>query len=140
MRRLGLSGEFYRGRGIGGLGAGIGRAVLFGGNPSYPSTSIRGLDSAGGWGQLKLQLTSKIELNGVFAEDDAFAGDIRGFASDANNFGTILGLNRGQLANIIYRPRSDLLLAAEFRHLHTFPVYSSANSTNQINLSMGVLF
>lgn len=139
-RRLGLSGEFYRGRGIGGLGAGIGRAVLFGGSPYFPSTSIRGLDSAGGWSQLKFQLTPKIELNGVFAEDDAFATDIRGFASDANNFGTILGRNRGQLGNIIYRPRSDLLLAAEFRRLHSFPVYSSASSTNQINLAMGVLF
>jgi hypothetical protein len=140
VRRLGLSGEFYRGRGIGGLGAGIGRAVLFGGNPYYPSTSIRGLDSAGGWSQLKLQVTPKIELNGVFAEDDAFATDIRGFASDGNNFGTILGRNRGQLGNIIYRPRSDLLLAAEFRRLHSFPVYSSASSTNQVNLAMGILF
>ncbi len=48
LRRLNLSGEFYRGRGAGGLGAGIGRAVLFGGNPTYSTTSIRGLDSAGG--------------------------------------------------------------------------------------------
>lgn len=140
MRRLGLSGEFYRGRGIGGLGAGIGRAVLFGGNPYNASTSIRGLDSAGGWSQLKVQLTPKIELNGVFAEDDAFATDVRGFASDANNFGTILGRNRGQLGNIIYRPRSDLLLAVEFRRLHSFPIYSSASSTNQMNLAMGILF
>lgn len=140
VRRLGLSGEFYRGRGIGGLGAGIGRAVLFGGNPYDASTSIRGLDSAGGWSQLKLQVTPKIELNAVFAEDDAFAIDVRGFASDANNFGTILGRNRGQLGNIIYRPRSDLLLAAEYRRLHSFPVYSSASSTNQINLAMGILF
>ena len=140
MRRLGLSGEFYRGRGIGGLGAGIGRAVLFGGDPRDPSTSIRGLDSAGGWSQLKFQVTPKIELNAVLAEDDAFATDIRGFAGDANNFGTILGRNRGQLGNIIYRPRSDLLLAAEYRRLHSFPVYSSASSTNQINLAMGVLF
>jgi hypothetical protein len=140
MRRLSLSGEFYRGRGIGGLGAGIGRSVLFGGNPYNATTPIRGLDSAGGWSQLKFQVTPKIELNGVFAEDDAFATDIRGFASDSNNFGTILGRNRGQLGNIIYRPRSDLLVAAEFRRLHSFPVYSSASSTNQINLSMGILF
>ncbi len=139
-RRLGLSGEFYRGRGIGGLGAGIGRTVLFGGNPYYPSTSIRGLNSAGGWSQLKFQLTSKIELNGAFAEDDAFTGDIRGFATDANNFYPILGRNHGQLGNIIYRPRSDVLLSAEYRRLHTFPVYTSASSTNQINLAMGILF
>src|ERR1039458_2917629 len=140
LRRLILSGEFYRGRGVGGLGAGIGRAVLYGGNPSYSSTSIRGLDSAGGWSQVKFQLTSKLELNGVFAEDNAFANDVRGFAVDANNFSTILGRNRGALSNLVYRPRSDLLLSAEFRRLRSFPVYSSASVTNQVNLSMGILF
>jgi hypothetical protein len=140
LRRLALSGEFYRGRGAGGLGAGVGRAVLFGGDPYYATTSIRGLDSAGGWSQLKFQLTPKLELNGTFAEDDAFAGDVRGFAVDANNFGPILGRNRGALGNLVYRPRSDLLLSAEFRRLHTFPVYDSASVTNQINLSMGILF
>jgi hypothetical protein len=140
LRRLALSGEFYRGRGAGGLGAGIGRAVLFGGDPYYSTTSIRGLDSAGGWSQLKFQLTPKLELNGVFAEDDAFAGDVRGFAVDANNFSPILGRNRGALGNLVYRPRSDLLLSAEFRRLHTFPIYDSASVTNQINLSMGILF
>ncbi|MGA9303825.1 MAG: hypothetical protein WBW31_00335 [Candidatus Sulfotelmatobacter sp.] len=140
LRRLALSGEFYRGRGAGGLGAGIGRAVLFGGDPYYATTSVRGLDSAGGWSQLKFQLTPKLELNGTFAEDDAFAGDVRGFAVDANNFSPILGRNRGALGNVVYRPRSDLLLAAEFRRLHTFPVYDSASVTNQINLSMGILF
>jgi len=140
LRRLTLSGEFYRGRGVGGLGAGIGRAVLFGGDPFSASTSIRGLDSAGGWAQLKVQLTPKLELNGVFAEDDAFASDIRGFAVDTDNFTTILGRNRGALGNVVYRPRSDLLLSAEFRRLHTFPVYSNAAVTNQINLAMGILF
>jgi hypothetical protein len=140
LRRLALSGEFYRGRGAGGLGAGIGRAVLFGGDPYDSTTSIRGLDSAGGWSQLKFQLTPKLELNGVFAEDDAFAGDVRGFAVDANNFSPILGRNRGALGNLVYRPRSDLLLSAEFRRLHTFPIYDSASVTNQINLSMGILF
>lgn len=140
IRRLSLSGEFYRGRGIGGLGAGIGRAVLFGGNPYNASTSIRGLDSAGGWAQLKFQFTRKLELNGVFAEDDALTGNIRGFAVDANNFSTILGRNRGALGNLVYRPRSDLLLSAEFRRLHSFPVYSADSVTNQLNLAMGILF
>jgi hypothetical protein len=140
LRRLTLSGEFYRGRAIGGLGAAIGQTILYGGDPSNPYTSIRGLNSAGGWSQLKLQLTPKLELNGVFAEDNAFANHVRGFASDANNFGTILGRNRGELGNLVYRPRSDLLLSAEFRRLHTFPVYNSGNVTNQINLSMGILF
>jgi hypothetical protein len=140
VRRLALSGEFYRGRGVGGLGAGIGRAILFGGSPFDPTSSIRGVDSAGGWSQLKFQLTSRIELNGTFAEDNAFAGSIRGFAVDANNFDTILGRNHGMLGNLVYRPRSDLLLSAEFRRLQSFPVFGSEIVTNQLNLAMGILF
>jgi hypothetical protein len=139
-RRVMLSGEFYRGRAAGGLGAAIGQTIVYGGNPAYATTPIRGLNSAGGWSQLKFQLTPKLELNGVYAEDNAFAGDIRAFATDANNFGPILGRNRGELGNLVYRPRSDLLLSAEFRHLHTFPIYDPASVTNQISLSVGVLF
>jgi hypothetical protein len=140
LRRLTLSGEFYRGRAVGGLGAAIGQTILFGGTPSA-TTPIRGLDGAGGWTQLKFQLTPKVELNGVLGQDNAFASDVRGFSTDADNFGNpILGRNRGELGNLIYRPRSDLLLAAEFRRLRTFPVFSSSSVTNQINLSMGILF
>ena len=35
VSRLGLSGEFYRGRGIGGLGAAIGTSILYGGDPTF---------------------------------------------------------------------------------------------------------
>jgi hypothetical protein len=140
LRRLILSGEFYRGRAAGGIGGAIGQTILFGGNPADPTSKIRGLDSAGGWTQLKIQLTPKLEVNGVFGEDDAFAGDVRGFATDANNFGELLGRNHAAMGNLVYRPRSDLLLSAEFRRLHTFPVYDSASTTNQLNLAVGILF
>lgn len=138
--RLGLSGEFYRGRGIGGLGGGIGTSIVYGGDPTKYRSPIRGLDSAGGWSQLRLQLTPKLELNGVIAQDDAFTGNVRGFATDQNNFGEIIGRNRGALGNIVFRPRSDLVLSAEFRRLRTFPVYSSSTVMNQVNLSVGILF
>jgi hypothetical protein len=138
--RVGLSGEFYRGRGIGGLGGAMGQSVVFGGNPAYGSSPIRAVDTAGGWTQLKLQLTPKLELNGVVAEDDAFTGDIRDFANNQNNYGNIFGRNRGAMGNVVFRPRSDLLLSAELRRLRTFPVYSSSSFTNQVNLAVGILF
>ena len=140
LPRLSLSGEFYRGRGIGGLGGGIGRAIVYGGDPSRGSTPIRPVDTAGGWTQLKIQITPKIELNGVVAEDDLYPGNVRGFATDDNNFGPILGRNRGALGNVVFRPRSDLVFSAELRRLRSFPVYSSSTFTNQVNLSMGILF
>jgi hypothetical protein len=140
LPRLGLSGEFYRGRAIGGLGGAIGTSIVFGADPTLPFSPIRGLNTAGGWTQLKFQLTPKLELNGVFAEDNAFASDVRGFATNQNNFGEILGRNLGTLANVVFRPRSDLVLSAEFRRLHTFPIYNTSSTTNQVNLSLGILF
>jgi hypothetical protein len=139
-RRLSLSGEFYRGKGIGGLGAGVGRSIIYGGDPFNPLSPLRGLNDIGGWSQLKLHVTPKLEFNAVFSEDNAYAADIRGFASDQNNFGPILGRNRGILGNFVYRPRSDLLFSAELRRLRSFPIYSDSNVTNQVNLAMGILF
>jgi len=140
LPRLALSGEFYRGRGIGGLGGAVGTSILYGGDPTSPFTPIRGLNDMGGWTQLKFQATPKVEFNAVFAEDNAFARDVRGFAIDQNNFGEILGRNRGLLGNVVFRPRSDLLLSAELRRLRTFPVYNSSSATNQLNLAIGILF
>ena len=54
-RYFGLSAEFYRGRAVGGLGGGIGQRVLISGDPADPSTTVRGLDSMGGWVQLKFK-------------------------------------------------------------------------------------
>ena len=140
VSRVSLSGEFYRGRGIGGLGAAVGRSIVLGGDPKVHIPPIRGLDAIGGWSQLKIQLTPKLELNGVVSQDNAYAGDVRGFATDANNFGPILGRNRGALGNFVFRPRSDLLFSAELRRLESFPIYSGSTTTNQVNLAVGILF
>jgi hypothetical protein len=141
LPRLTLSGELYRGAGIGGLGADVGRSIVWGGDPTLASTPIRAVNDIGGWTQLKFQLTSKLEMNGAVADDNAFTHEIRGFATNANNgLVPIFGRNRGALGNLVFRPRSDLLFAAEFRRLRTFPVYSSSSTVNQINLAMGILF
>jgi hypothetical protein len=42
--------------------------------------------------------------------------------------------------NIIYRPRTDLLFAFEYRHLNTLQIASEKSLAGQLNLSVGVLF
>ncbi len=138
--RFTLSGEFYRGRAAGGLGAGIGQTVLYGPSSEYYATPIRGVDSAGGWTQFKWQVTPRIEMNAVIAQDDVFSSDVLGFATDQTNYPPILGRNRGAFGNVIFRPRSDLILATEFRRLRTYPFYDTSSVTNQLNLAVGVLF
>jgi hypothetical protein len=41
---------------------------------------------------------------------------------------------------MIYRPRSDLLFSAEYRHLTTYSLVDGGNSAGHLNLMMGVLF
>ena len=51
-----------------------------------------------------------------------------------------LARNSGSFANVIFRPRSDLLFSAEYRHLKTYMINSGPNGADHVNLMMGVLF
>lgn len=137
--RLELSGELYRGRGVGGIGGGIGQSILFSGSPTNPNTAFVGVDSAGGWSQIKFAATSKLEFNGVFGMDNPFSSDIHAFPSPVGYYPVALAANRSQMANFIYRPRSDLLFSGEYRHLRTTQI-GGINTADQVNMVMGVLF
>jgi hypothetical protein len=135
-----LSGEFYTGTAVGGFGGAIGRSVVFSGSPTDPASQVRGLDSIGGWSQLKFKATPRLEFNGAFALDDATTEDLRAFPIAQSYLDPRLARNRGSLANFIYRPRSNLLFSAEYRHLRTFEINPASQTADQINLVMGVLF
>jgi hypothetical protein len=136
-----VSGEFYRGRALGGLGGGIGRSVVFSGPITTPSTQVRGLNATGGWAQLKFRQTEKLEWNGAFGQDSSFAGDLRLFPLTTQSyFDPSLARNRSAFLNFIYRPRSDLLFSLEYRRLRTISVTGNSEHAGHINVSMGVLF
>jgi hypothetical protein len=137
--RFELSGEFYRGRAVGGLGGGIGQSLLFNGNPLDPVSEFHPVDSAGGWSQLKFSATSRLEFNGAFGVDSPFASTIHAFASPISYYPSVLAANRSEMVNFIYRPRSDLLFSGEYRHLRTTHI-GSLDTADQINMMMGVLF
>jgi hypothetical protein len=136
-----VSGEFYRGRAIGGLGGGIGRSVVLNGALTDPGTRVRGLNSSGGWAQVKFRETEKLEWNGAFGQDNSFAGDLRLFPlSTQSYFDPSLARNRSAFLNFIYRPRSDLLFSVEYRRLQTISVSGNSESADHVNVSLGVLF
>src|SRR5262249_14757405 len=137
--RVEISGEFYRGRAIGGISGGIGQSVLFSGNPFSPTSHFRPVKSAGGLVQLKFFAHAKLEFNGAMGIDDPFSRDIHAFPSPIGYYPNALAANRSAMANFIYRPRSDLLFSGEYRHLRTNEL-GSINSADQVNLIMGVLF
>jgi hypothetical protein len=138
--RLSLSGEFYRGRAVGGLGGGISQSVLYNGDPSLPTTAVSGLDSIGGWSQLKLRANAKLEFNAGYGLDNPTAEEARAFAAGQAYTGPTMTENRGALVNFIYRPRSNLLFSTEYRHLRTTYLDDNAYSAEQVNVMMGILF
>ena len=138
-RRVSLTGEFYRGRAVGGLGGGVGRSVLFSGNPN-PYAQLQALNSVGGWSQLKVKASSKLEFNGAFGMDNPFAEDVQAYPLSPSYFPATLLQNRSALLNFIYRPRSDLLFSGEYRHLRTFDLGGGSPSAEHVNLMMGFLF
>lgn len=132
-----LSGEFYRGNAIGGLGAAQNRSIVWSGDLTMPGAVVRGLDDMGGWAQVKFKPLSKLEFNVAAGQDSAYTNEILALPGQ-NYYGTI-NANRSALANFIYHPRSDLVFSAEYDRLRTSSIYTYT-SANHVSMSMGILF
>lgn len=138
-KMFGFTGEFYRGRAVGGLGGGIGQSVLWNGSLLNPATQIRGLNSIGGWAQLKLKATPKLQFNAAFGQDNPFASELRDYGGNSI-YSSPLSRNQSALVNFIYQPRSAIVLSLEYRWLKTYTLDSSANAANLLNFSVGYTF
>jgi hypothetical protein len=135
-----FSAEFYRGRAIGGLGGGIGQSLLLSGPIGTPGTSIHGLDTLGGWAQLKFKPKSNFEVNFAYGQDNPFANELRAFPGSAYYYGYSLSRNLGPFVNFIYRVRSDVLFSVEYRRIQSYTLDKNADIANQANISVGYLF
>ena len=138
--RWSLTGEFYRGRALGGLGAAEGRSVLLEAPDASPTPSWVGLNTVGGWTQLKFKASEALEFNAAYGEDNPFARDLRYSSMPTSNGYTSVSRNQSEMVNVIYRPRTDLLFSLEFRHLNTRGIAGDQETANHVNLGVGVLF
>jgi hypothetical protein len=135
-----LTTQFYRGRALGGLGGGIGQSVLWNGSLLDPLTETEGLNSMGGWAQLKFKATSKLQFNGAFGQDNPYASDLREYGGNANLYGAPISKNQSGFVNFIYQPRSDIVLSLEYRKIRTYLLDANRNSVNLANFSVGYIF
>ena len=139
-RHFQLSGEWYQGQAVGGLGGGIWTSVVFP-EPAAPYSAIQPLRSTGGWAQLKVIPAARFEVNEAFGQDENYGHDLRVFPFSFTGGGyPVMQKNRTNLINFIYRPTSVLLFAVEWRHLFTLPANSTGHSADQLNLAAGVQF
>jgi hypothetical protein len=138
-KRLELTSAFYRGRAVAGLGGAIGQDVLLNGSFVSPATTFRGLDSMGGWAQLKVKIKSNVEVNGALGIDNPFAGELRKYISNSI-YPDVYTRNLSPTVNIIYQMRSDILFSAEFRHFDTTKLDSRPYGANHVDLTLGYIF
>jgi hypothetical protein len=136
---LEVSGEWYRGQAVGGLGGGIWTSVVFP-EPSEPHTAVYPLRSTGGWGQVKVIANSHVEFNVAAGQDSNIGESLRFFTESYAEGFDPLQRNRAELVNLIYRPRKFLVFAGEYRHLFTASSTGWSASGNHVNLSAGVEF
>jgi hypothetical protein len=136
--RAELSGEFYYGQSITlgePAGADVSRVFGFSGPMDSTTTQFRGIHDFGGWSQLKLMPSRRMDFNFAFGIDDPRNNDLFPF----NIKTTARFRNRTAMANTIYRLRSNLQLSLEYRNLQT--VYPDAKRTNNhYNLAIAYFF
>lgn len=138
-RRFEFSGEIYRGQALAGLGGGENKSIIVEALPGG-AVSVFGLHSAGGWAQIKLLATPRLELNWAFGENVPYAADLRRDNAEAQHDERVVGRNSSSFINAIYKLRSNVVLSGEFRRLWTdFPGGGMAHA-NHASLSAGVLF
>jgi hypothetical protein len=132
-----FSGEFYRGRSIGGLGGGT-----FKNYASYDGGEYyRALDAEGGWGQVKFTFMPQLEGNVAMGQDNAFEGELRDsdLATEDEMY-VNLARNQTAFANLIYRPRTYLLFSTEYRQIRSWPIAGDANRDHIVGLAAGYMF
>jgi hypothetical protein len=138
--RLELTGSFYRGLALGGLGGGAFKDFAYSFDAVSGEYYVRPLDDVGGWAQLKERINERVELNGAFGTDDAFASELRRYAVSGGTMYQNLSRNRTYAGNVILRPSAYLLFSLEYRHLISSPVLSLPAASNIIGLGAGYKF
>jgi hypothetical protein len=139
--RLHLSGELYRGRGLGDLGGGAYRNTVTYTFPNSTATYLRALDAAGGWLQWSYKLSSTLSANSSLGQDSASGNELRN-SVPLSGAGPIFfyARNRSIVGNLIFRPWSSIILSPEYRRLQSWPILGSVNTANIYTLSFGYQF
>jgi hypothetical protein len=143
IARLQVSGAFFSGKGLDGFGGLPLPSVQPQDYVHYLYTSaptLAGIPVIGGWSQLKFTLNSRSEFNaagGLAARD---AGRLRTSAQADSFLSLVPTSNRIFFFNYIFRPRSDLVFSAEYRHFHSGQLLGAPYVAGQVGLAAGFLF
>ncbi len=140
--KLQLSGSLYDGAALGGLNAGTFKDAVFAYGPTVSAgvAKLTGLRDAGGWAQLRFKPIERLEFNLAFGQDDANARQLR--AADLAVANPYVGLarNRTAFGNIVFRPRSAIILSGEYRKIRSWQIVGPADGVGLFGLAAGYEF
>jgi hypothetical protein len=140
-RHLEVTGEGYRGRSIAGLGGGVYKDIIVGTDPNNGANVLKPLNAVGGWAQLKARFASTLEQNFSIGQDNGFAGDFHAVVQSPTTSATQLrARNRMVVANLIFRPKTYIILSPEYRRIWSWPISGLANTLNVYTFSVGYQF
>jgi hypothetical protein len=140
--KLQFSGGLYDGAALGGLSAGAFKdTTLTYGQPDLPaSEKLVGLKDVGGWAQLKFKPVERLEFNFAFGQDNANSRQLRDADLDITNPFVGLARNQTGFGNIIFRPRSTIILSGEYRKIRSWQITGPVNDANLFGIAAGYEF
>ena len=138
---LELSGNFYRGLALGGLGGGAYKDYGARPDPDMPGTFyIRPFDDVGGWAQLKERAGERLEFNEAVGIDDVPAHEVRRYSAIGSGSYQNLARTQTLMGNVIYSPSAWLQFSVDYRHLTSFSASYPAASSHVIGVAAGYKF
>jgi hypothetical protein len=136
--RMQLSGGFYRGQALGGLGGGEYKDYVY--RMDGDNYYFRTLDDIGGWLQWKQRLSQRLEFNEALGTDNVPAGELRPYAGAATAAYQNTARNRTATGNVIFSPSAYLLFSLEYRRIESSPVNGPTAASHVIGVAAGYKF
>ena len=119
---------------------GASESVLFNGPSTASTSSVTAVESTGGWSQLSVAPSSRLELNVAFGGDNPSRASVRPLFLNGSAGASSVNRNASGFLNAIYQARSNLVLSVEYRRLWTAGLDDVARRADHVSVSAGVGF
>ena len=140
---LETSGEFFTGKGLQGFGGLPYSQVQAQDSLHYVVSTaplLARIGEIGGWSQMKIKVDARNEFNVAAGYGGYDSDEIRDAVDYDYYIATLPSRNQSLLVNYILRPRSNLLLSAEYRRLRTTYVAGPPATADLVGVAAGFLF
>jgi hypothetical protein len=136
--RVSLSGEVYRGRAIAGLGASAAPSAVV--IDAGALGGVRPFTSMGGWSEVKIAPTARLELNVAAGTDRSSPAALDQLLRAAVIERAIVRRNTTAFVNGIYLVRSNVPFSVEYRRLQTTALDGVQHRADHVSIGAGIAF